>query len=87
MGNRKDASQKGPQTHAEGEHGEKTHARIIEQLNEGEAEESREARAERDRERNAATGGRRLVEDREQHDQAEKNSERTRDEKAQRREE
>jgi len=70
-------SQKGPQAHAEGQHGEKTHQRFMEQLHEGERRESREARIERDRHDLANEGGRRLVEDREQHDEAEKNSEHT----------
>lgn len=70
-------SQKGPQAHAEGQHGNKTHSRLMEQLHEGRHEESREAKVERDRENAAMKGGRRLVEDREQHDEAEKNSEHT----------
>ena len=69
--------QKGAQGHAEGQHGDKTHARIIEQLHEGEHRESREDRIERNREQLGHEGGRRLVEDREQHDEAEKNSEHT----------
>ena len=72
-------SQKGPQAHAEGEHGGKTHARFMDQLREGEPRESRESEIERNRERGAREGGRRLVEDREQHDEAEKNSEHTKD--------
>lgn len=75
MGNQK---QKGPQDHAEGQHGDKTHSRLLEQLHEGQQEESREAKVERDRENAAMKGGRRLVEDRQQHDEAEKNSEHTR---------
>lgn len=70
-------SQRGPQAHAEGQHGDKTHSRLMEQLHEGRHEESREAKVERDRENAAVKGGRRLVEDREQHDEAEKNSEHT----------
>lgn len=69
--------QKGPQAHAEGQHGNKTHSRSIEQLQEGKHRESREERIERDRHDNAFAGGRRLVEDRQQHDEAEKNSEHT----------
>jgi|SRR5690349_9771757 len=76
MGNRKD-TQKGPQAHAEGQHGNKTHSRQMEQLHEGRHEESYETKVQRDRENAALTGGRRLVEDREQHDEAEKNSEHT----------
>lgn len=78
MGNQKD--DKGPQGHAEGEHGDKTHARLIQQLHEGEHRESRADRIEHDRELQAEKGGRRLVEDREQHDEAEKNSELSKDE-------
>jgi hypothetical protein len=70
-------SQKGPQVHAEGQHGSKSHARFMEQLHEGEHRESRADRVQHDRERLADEGGRRLVEDREQHDEAEKNSEHT----------
>jgi hypothetical protein len=70
--------QKGPQQHAEGQHGEKTHARFIEQLHAGPPEEPAEARLERAREKAAFGGKRRLVEDRQQHDEGEKNSERTR---------
>lgn len=67
--------QKGAQTHAEGEHGAKTHARLIEQLQEGRHEKPAEERAEHEREEAAYQGKRRLVEDRQQHDEAEKNSE------------
>jgi len=69
--------QKGPQAHAEGQHGDKTHARFIEQLHEGKHRDSPEDQVERDRQENAYDGSRRLVEDREQHDEAEKNSEHT----------
>jgi hypothetical protein len=70
--------QKGPQVHAEGQHGEKTRQRFIEQLHSGRREEPAEEHIEHDRKRAAEEGGRRLVEDRQQHDDAEKNSERTR---------
>ena len=65
--------------HAEGQHGSETHARFTEQQHEGEHLESREDRAEHDRDLTAKKGGRRLVEDREQHDEAEKNSEHTKE--------
>jgi len=68
-------TQKGPQQHAEGQHGEKTHERFIERLHEGSREESLEETLQHDRARAAREGKRRLVEDREQHDHAEKNSE------------
>ena len=77
MGNRtpkKPAHGKTP--HAEGEHGPKTRKRNIEQLESGPSETSLKERLEDDRERGAVSGKRRLVEDREQHDEAEKNSER-----------
>ena len=78
MGNRKDDHEKkGPQAHAEGEHGDKTHHRLMKQLHEGESLPSREEQIARNRERAAYDGSRRLVEDREQHDEAEKNSEHT----------
>ena len=72
MGNQKD-------DHAEGQHGSKTHSRFIEQQHEGEHRESREDSAPHDRNLAAKTGGGRLVEDREQHDEAEKNSEHTKE--------
>ena len=77
MGNRtprKPAHGRPPQS--ESGHGPQTHKRLVEQLESGETEMSREARLEEDRSRGAARGRRRLVEDREQHDEAEKNSER-----------
>jgi hypothetical protein len=68
----------GPQRHAEGQHGERTHARLVEQLQESPPEEPVESRVERKHVDAAYEGRRRLVEDRQQHDEAEKNSERTR---------
>jgi len=74
----KSGEQKGPQAHAEGQHGEKTHSRLIDQLHEGPSSEPLEEKLEHDRKLAAREGKRRLVEDREQHDEAEKNSEHTR---------
>ncbi len=65
-------------SHAEGEHGPKTEARIVEQLKSGPSELPAKVRADLDRKRAAFGGKRRLVEDRQQHDEAEKNSERKR---------
>lgn len=62
-------------THAEGEHGPKTEARNIEQLESSPSRPSVEARIARARSKGAHEGKRRLVEDREQHDEADKNSE------------
>src|SRR5690349_13812078 len=76
MGNRTPRKAQGKPARAEGEHGPKTHKRLIEQLESGPSEVSRDAQLEEDRVRGAASGRRRLVEDREQHDEAEKNSER-----------
>ena len=66
--------QKGPQRHAEGQHGEKAHRRFVEQLQEGESHEPRDEKAERQR-AHRQDGEHRLFEQRQQHDEAEKNSE------------
>lgn len=68
-----DGRQKGPQEHAEGQHGEKAHQRFLEQLHEGESRESRAAKETHEQHRQ--DGEHRLFERREQHDEAEKNSE------------
>ena len=73
----RDGQQKGAQEHAEGQHGSKAHSRMIEQLNSGESAEEREAQAMRGP-RVEADGKHRLYEDRQQHDEAEKNSEKNR---------
>ncbi|HEY7233432.1 MAG TPA: hypothetical protein VH539_04740 [Gemmatimonadaceae bacterium] len=67
--------QKGPQGHAEGDHGDKTHSRHQKELHSAPREESVEHRRARERAQGAARGRRRLVEDREQHDEAERGSE------------
>ena len=71
MGKR-DGRQKGPQKHAEGQHGKKAHSRFIETLHEGRAPASEELAGD------SKLGGHRLREDREQHDEADKNSEKNR---------
>ena len=70
--------QKGAQAHAEGQHGARTRTRFVEQLHEAPPEEPVEARIARKHAEAADEGKRRLVEDREQHDEAEKNSEKNR---------
>jgi hypothetical protein len=70
--------QPGAQGHAEGEHGAKTRRHILEQLQAGPHEEAVEDRLDRFRKKAAWHGKRRLVEDRTQRDEAEKNSERSR---------
>ena len=67
MANRK-GRQPGPQRHAEGQHGDKTHRRFIEQLQEGTGSTRRTEGA-------PVEGNHRLHQDRQQHDEAEKNSE------------
>lgn len=70
MANRKKRNP-GPQRHAEGQHGKKTHRRLIEQLQQpGTPREPRIGAP--------VDGHHRLHQDREQHDEAEKNSEKTR---------
>lgn len=68
----RDGRQKGAQHHAEGQHGSKAHSRFIESLHEGGEQAPIELGPP------AADGGHRLHEDREQHDEAEKNSEKNR---------
>ena len=65
----RDGRQKGAQHHAEGQHGSKAHSRFIESLHEGGEEAPATGITA------APDGGHRLHEDREQHDEAEKNSE------------
>jgi hypothetical protein len=67
MGQRR-KRQPGPQEHAEGMHGERTHSRFIEQLKEGSTERKATEGPE-------VLGHHRLHQDREQHDEAEKNAE------------
>ena len=78
----KDGVQKGPQDHAEGQHGSKTHEKFLEQLKNGTGngvapENPPDPLAPR---KNIAhhNAAHRLFEQRQQHDEAEKNSEKTR---------
>jgi hypothetical protein len=64
--------------HGEGQHGRKTRERNIEQLESGPSGVSEDTQRAHDRKLGGVEGKRRLVEDREQHDEAEKNSERNR---------
>jgi hypothetical protein len=63
---------------AEGQHGDKTHARLIEQLESGPSRESRDDQLAARHEQSAHEGKRRLVEDRQQHDDADRNSDKAR---------
>ncbi|MDB4905948.1 MAG: hypothetical protein JWO05_732 [Gemmatimonadetes bacterium] len=78
-------NQPGAQQHAEGQHGDKTKSRIQEQLHERGSELGLDLDADREeasgKGKPASTGDdghHRLSEDREQHDEAEKNSEKNR---------
>lgn len=78
---KKDGRQKGPQQHAEGAHGHKTHQRFIEQLHEGAPREEKQPGHAKHREQDAThskAGKHRLFENRQQHSEPEKNSEKTR---------
>jgi hypothetical protein len=65
---RKKGRQQGAQRHAEGQHGSKTHKHFVEQLQEG-------TRAPKQTEGAPVEGNHRLHQDRQQHDEAEKGSE------------
>jgi hypothetical protein len=67
-----DGHQKGPQDHAEGGHGEKTRSKILEQLHSGGPHKAN------GKDPVEHPGAHRLVADRQQHDEAEKRSEKTR---------
>jgi hypothetical protein len=67
MGKRKKRTP-GPQQHAEGQHGEKTHRRFVEQIQEN-------GQTAKMTEGPPIEGHHRLHQDRQQHDEAEKNSE------------
>ena len=79
----KDGVQKGPQDHAEGQHGSKTHSKFLEQLHSasnGPKSNGSNGDAPLPSEKHKAhhNAAHRLFEAREQHDEAEKNSEKTR---------
>ncbi|MFL5466305.1 MAG: hypothetical protein ACJ793_01630 [Gemmatimonadaceae bacterium] len=76
----RDGIQKGPQDHAEGQHGSKTHSKFIEQLQSGNGADTAEGENGDSRPKNLAqhNAAHRLFEERQQHDEAEKKSEKTR---------
>ena len=76
----RDGVQKGPQDHAEGQHGSKTHSKFIEQLQSGNGFQREQSENGAERPKNPAhhSAAHRLFEDRQQHDEAEKKSEKTR---------
>ena len=74
MANRRKGMQKGPQQHAEGQHGDKAHNAFIEQLHSGSARGKQQDKAEP----GPRKGGSHIFEDREQHDEADKNADKHR---------
>jgi protein subunit release factor B len=76
----RDGVQKGPQDHAEGQHGSKTRSKILEQLHSGNGAASANRMEEQQHPKHLAhhNSAHRLFEDRQQHDEAERNSEKTR---------
>jgi hypothetical protein len=79
----RDGVQKGPQDHAEGQHGSKTRSKILEQLHSGNGTKPDSTDAipnplEPPKSLAHHNSAHRLFEERKQHDEAEKNSEKTR---------
>ena len=79
----RDGVQKGPQDHAEGQHGAKTRSKILEQLhsrngNSNGAVDPNKVPVEPPKDVGHHNATHRLFEERQQHDEAEKNSEKTR---------
>jgi hypothetical protein len=74
---RQQGRQKGAQQHAEGQHGEAAHERLIEELESGAPRREAGDRSSHE----GAPGKHRLFEGREQHDEADQNSDRNRLEK------
>jgi hypothetical protein len=76
----RDGVQKGPQDHAEGQHGTKTRTKILEQLQSGNGVKPEPPPNPLDPTKTDAhhNSAHRLFEERQQHDEAEKNSEKTR---------
>jgi hypothetical protein len=77
----RDGVQKGPQDHAEGQHGAKTRSKILEQLQSGNgngADDPTKNGVDHIKSPAHHNSAHRLFEERQQHDEAEKNSEKTR---------
>jgi len=78
----RDGVQKGPQDHAEGQHGAKTRGKILEQLHSGNGNDPVDPNKNGLDHNNKSlahhNAAHRLFEERQQHDEAEKNSEKTR---------
>ena len=70
--------QKGPQQHAEGQHGEKAHERFLEEIHHSEASPPETGPREMPTDEHPQDGGHRLFERREQHDTADRESDKNR---------
>jgi hypothetical protein len=78
---KRDGNQKGAQQHPQGGHGDRTHAKIVEQLNSGRPDADDQAKPVNATGKPAAVnakGKSHLYEDRQQHDEADKNSDKDR---------
>jgi hypothetical protein len=75
---KRDGHQQGPQDHAEGAHGSKTHQAFLQQLHSRANAPITDEHAEPESKTEKHGSQRRLAQDRQQHDEAEKNSEKTR---------
>ena len=81
MGKKQDdprGKQKGPQAHAEGQHGEKAHSRFLEEIQASSPDRDDGARGDEDARRHGPDGGHRLFERRGQHDPADEASDKNR---------
>jgi hypothetical protein len=70
---KRDGNQKGAQNHPEGGHGDRTHKKIVEQL-----KSNKHGTDKNDNPLEDAQGKHHIYEDRQQHDEADKNSEKDR---------
>ena len=80
-GNGKGDGQGGPPAHAEGQHGSKSHQAFVEQLHSGKSGREREEKESLSEPRGSQDnpeGKHRIFEGRQQHDEADKNSEKNR---------
>lgn len=75
---KRDGHQQGPQDHAEGAHGSKTHQAFIQQLHSKANAPATDEHVSPESKTEKHGPQRRLAQDRQQHDEAEKNSEKTR---------
>ena len=74
---KRDGHQKGPQQHPEGGHGDRTHSKIVETLHQN-THKDPEKDNKLPRAKSFPDGKNHIYEDRQQHDEADKNSEKDR---------